>query len=158
MSLYDIDAELLELLAKVENGEEVESVAALLELNEQEHTAKLTGYAYAIQSYKAESSAYADEIKRLQARKKTCDNHVTWLKDRTLQSMTNRGIEKMKAGTLQLSHKQTQAVEVSDVGALPSDLVKVTTVGDKTAIKAAIKRGDDVQGATIVTNHSLGLR
>lgn len=49
----------------------------------------------------------------------------------------------------------SEAVEVGDEKAIPPDLVKVTVAPDKTLIKAAIKSGREVPGASIVTSRSV---
>lgn len=157
-NLYEIDSELLALLHAVENGEEVENVSELLSLNEDQHAKKLTGYAHTIQEYKARAESMASEIKRLQGRKNVLDSRVDFLKNRALQSMIDRGIDKMQVGTFDFTHKTTEIVDVTDVGLLPSDLVNITTTADKTKIKAAIKRGDKFEGATIATNNLLGIK
>lgn len=159
-TLYDIDADLAATLARVADGEEVDNVAELLELNEQQHVEKLTGRAYAIQNLKAESDMFATEIKRLQARKKAADRQIDWLKATTLKSIRDRGIkEPIECGVFTLSDKPSKAVKVDDVELLPSDYRNQPPATAKKAdIKAAIERGETVKGAELVTNHNLGIK
>jgi hypothetical protein len=56
----------------------------------------------------------------------------------------------------ELSSRKTQAVEIADEAALPPEwlTVKTTTQPDKTAIKAAIKAGQQIPGAQLLTRRS----
>ncbi len=58
---------------------------------------------------------------------------------------------KVTAGTYTFSLRKSEAVSVDDMALLPKDFIKtkIEESADKTAIKQAIKSGQDVPGATI---------
>jgi hypothetical protein len=159
MKLYEIDAqqrEIDELLA-ANDGVLPDDFGSLLELNDEAWRTKLTGYAKAIKAYTAESKAFADEIKALQARKKTIDTRVAWLKSQASASMQVREVSEL-GDVHKLLFTKSKSVEVASVDDLPSDYIKVTTEADKTAIGKALKAGHEVAGATLVTNQNLQVR
>ena len=59
-----------------------------------------------------------------------------------------------------MSLRQTEAVEVSDLAAIPAAYlrVKTTTEPDKAAIKEAIESGEPIPGVSVVTRHSVTIR
>jgi len=84
--------------------------------------------------------------------------------DRMKQSVTNAmqlyGIEKVESSFLKLSFRKSESVEVINEAQLLPEFTttKVTTTPNKTAIKEAIKRGEVVEGAVLVTNQNLQIR
>lgn len=159
MKLYEIDAQQAEIeqLLAANDGVLPDDIGDLLELNNEQWRAKLTGYAQAIKTYNAESKAFADEIKALQARKKTVDTRAQWLKGRAEKSMLAREVDAID-GVHALSFRESTALDVFDESAIPSDYMKMTTAPDKTAITKAIKAGNDIAGAKLVTNQNLQVK
>jgi len=91
------------------------------------------------------------EIKRLQAMKKANDRITTNLNNRLLDAVKMFGgfeVGLTKFGT----RKSSQVIVDIETNALPSEFktVKATESPNKTAIKEAIKRGEDVKGCEIV--------
>ena len=161
MSLYTIDAELTELLNAVANGEEVDSVAPLLELNAQQHADKMIARAYAIKSLESEAKMYGDEIKRLQTIKKRLDGNADYLRTTTLKSMQDRGItEPIKGPTITLSiPKPLDVCEIIDIDSLPSDYKnRPPETAKKNDIKAALKAGKIIAGARLSKSYSLSIK
>lgn len=161
MSLYTIDADLMRLLKAVENGEDVDGVGPLLELNAKQHEEKLIARAYAIKSLEGEASVYDAEIKRMQAIKKSLDDKVDFLKATTLKSMLDRGIKKpIKGPTITLTlPKPRDVCEITDFDSLPSDYRKRPNETAKLAeIKDALKAGKVVAGARLVKKQNLGIK
>ena len=74
--------------------------------------------------------------------------------------MEEFGINKIKSETLQLSFRKSESVEVFDESLVDEKFKKVKTEIslDKTAIKNAIKNGEDVQGAKIVEKNNLQIK
>jgi hypothetical protein len=70
------------------------------------------------------------------------------------------GIEKVESSFLKLSFRKSESVEVINEAQLLPEFTttKVTTTPNKTAIKEAIKRGEVVEGAVLVTNQNLQIR
>lgn len=57
--------------------------------------------------------------------------------------------------TVSISWRKSERVEIDDVDALPDMYMRVKVEPDKTAIKSAIRAGDRVDGARIVTSNNI---
>jgi hypothetical protein len=70
------------------------------------------------------------------------------------------GIEKVTSPTLNLSFRKSESVEVDLVEALSNDfkITKTTVTADKTAIKKAIKQGENITGARLVEKLNLQIK
>lgn len=103
------------------------------------------------QNWLADEEALAKEIKRLQARKKVIANRREALEDYLRYNMEKAGIERIESPEFSITlGKPSEAVHVSDVGALPAGFVRAEIKPDKAAIKAALKQGVPVKGAELV--------
>ena len=65
---------------------------------------------------------------------------------------------KFSLPTHELRSRQATSVEIVDEELLPDELMRVKKAPDKSAIKAALKRGDAVPGAQLVTRRSWTVR
>ena len=72
--------------------------------------------------------------------------------------MIEFGLTEIKTPTLKLSFRKSEAVEVVDESLLAQQFFNYKPSIDKTAIKAAIKAGEEVAGARIVNNQNLQLK
>lgn len=112
---------------------------------------KVAGCIALVKNMQAESAMFDDEIKRLQARKKSADNKTDALKDYVLSCLQVAGVK--KAGST--LHGATVAkgskpkIIIDDVNLLPASLVKTEIAPDKAAILAAILQDQKVTGAHI---------
>jgi phage host-nuclease inhibitor protein Gam len=98
------------------------------------------------------------EIKRLQAKKQSVNNKKDRLKKIVLSTLENTGLGKIKTALYSFSIKETESVEIVDFDSLGRNFLRLKKEADKKAIKEAIKNGDQVDGAKIVKNKSLGVR
>ena len=100
-----------------------------------------------------------EEIKRLQALKKSNDNLVQKLKNNLLNAVNLFG--NFEAGFLKFSTRKSKQVIIDcDVNDLPKDYktIKVSETADKNAIKKAIENGDEVRGCYIIENINLQIK
>lgn len=161
-SLYNIEQEYLEIANQLEDGELSPELETALAINEKELQGKAVAYAYVIKEAEDTVSVIDAEIKRLQGLKKTEQNKVKRLKETISNAMELYGITEIKTDTLKLNFRRSERVICNDDNAkLNDDLVTVVPEVRKpnlTAIKKAIKTGEDVQGFEIQENYSLQIK
>lgn len=83
---------------------------------------------------------------RRQALERRCD----WLSARTIEAMQSLGVQKLEAPDICARvRKSPQSVEVYDSDQLPDRFWRVKVEPDKVALRAALKAGEDIQGARL---------
>lgn len=153
MKLYEIDNAILECI-DFETGEIID-IDKLNEL-QLERDEKIENVACWIKDLKAEAEAIKTEKQALAERQKVAENKVESLKKWLAYALNG---EKFKTAKCSVSFRNTESVEVTDEGLenlmrggndelLTYDKPKP----NKTAIKAAIKDGLNVQGVQLVQN------
>ena len=97
------------------------------------------------------------EEKALAERRKAKENKAEYLKNVLSVSL---GGNKFETAKIALSFRKSEQVKISDADNLPKEFLieKVTISPDKTAIKKAIKGGQDVVGAEIITVQNLQIK
>ena len=163
-SLYDIDNMVYTVLENglifdEETGEilfDEENLAAL----ELERNKKLEAVALYIKSLEAEAEAMKVEAKKLADRKEAKERKAERLRSYISKSMQALGDTKLETAKVALSFRKSEAVEVYDPVLLPAEFTrtKTTVTPDKTAIKAAIKAGQEVAGATLEIKQNLQIK
>lgn len=113
------------------------------------------------------------EIKRLQTEKKARENKKEWLKNRVdffikrqfTDENGNINTEELKKYKLELPHskisyRKSDSVDVTNFEELPEEFIKtkIEKTPDKVAIKNAIKDGNTVNGAKLVTNYNIQIK
>lgn len=120
---------------------------------------KVETYCKLIKQMQSDADMYAGEIDRLKARKKTADNGVERMRAALLAFLQLSGQDKIKAGTFSVSTAKTQAVSITDETAIPCRfLIEQPPTIDKTGIKNALKAGEEISGAELVTNTGVRIR
>ena len=151
-TLLQIEEKYLAIMFNVEEsgGELTEELDAELTLNEKELAGKSLSYIEFIGNQESFEARIADEIKRLQALKKTTSNRIGWLKEKLLQAVKIFG--PYKAGLHKVGTRQSSAVEIFDADLITNDykVRKITEAPDKAMIKDALKNGASVPGAVLV--------
>ena len=162
MKLYEINAALQELLDQVdpETGEltcDLEQLEALT----LEREDKLEGLALYAKNAKAEAAAIREEEKALAERRKALETRA----DRAMAFLdAELGGENFHTPRVAVSHRRTESVEI---GAEFLDWAR--TFGDqylrftdpepdKKAIKTALKAGEIIPGAEIVSKYSMSIK
>ena len=153
-SLYDIDSRILNLTDK-ETGEILDEQA--FEALQMERNEKLENIALWVKNLLSEAEALKAEEKAFAERRKAAENKAESLK-RYLDSALNG--QKFNTTKVAISYRRSTSVDVLDVEKLPEAYRKtVTTVSaDKTAISAALKAGELVDGATLVEKNNLSIK
>lgn len=113
------------------------------------------------------------EIKRLQSEKKSRENKRKWLLGRVDNYVRMQfynedgtidlvGLNKYKLDLphSKIAYRKSESVEVQDINLLPKEFIKIKTEesADKTSIKKAIKEGNNIKGAKLVTNVNLNVK
>lgn len=160
-TLYNINNDYLELISQVEQAEGVltPELEQALTINKSELEVKSIAYVEIIKQRESLNDRIDNEIKRLQALKKSNDTLVSKLKNNLLNAVNIFG--NYEAGFIKLSTRKSKQVVVDyDVNDLPKQykIVKVTETADKVAIKKAIESGEEVEGCRIVENINLTIR
>jgi hypothetical protein len=164
-SIYEISKNAQEIIWALEEteGELNPDIESALRINQNELQDKAINYSYAIKTVSNDVDAISEEIKRLQALKKAKENVVQKLKDTVVNAMQIYGIEKVETPTLKLSIRRSEAVIIDDIFTKVNPegyymTEKITYTPDKTMIKEAIKRGQNIEGARIIETYNLQIK
>lgn len=160
MTLYHITSEQLRIneLLEESGGELTPEIEEALILNAENFEIKADGYIESISRYKALAEAADVRIKEMQRIKKTSENIEKRLKERLLQAMMVMGVDKMELGLRKLSIRNTSAVNIINESHIPADFIIIEQKFDKTRLKDALKNGETIPGAELVTNKSIQIR
>lgn len=143
MKLYELTGAMAEALST----EDFEAVAKI-EIERDEKLANSCAY---YKNLEAERDAVANEIKRLQDRKKVLENKLESFKQYIASNLFTA--EKWTNGVHKLSWRISESVEVVDEGKLPADFWREKTIREPD--KAKIKAVGNVPGTQIITTNHL---
>ena len=157
--LYEIATGYKNIEYLLENGEDNEELAAVLNSLDAEIEDKAENIAKLIKNYEADIEAFKTEEKRIAERRRTLENIVKRLKEYLFNNMKLTGKTKFKKGTFSFNiAKNPASVEITNADIISSDYKTYTEVLDKKAILQDLKDGKDVQGAILKQNESLRIR
>lgn len=168
MKLYEITSEMRVLdelflsCIDEETGEVKDD--GVIDILEQELKLQLqTKGAGIIKSFKnseAMLNGVDEEIKRLQALKKSISNQINSRKEYIVRNMEMMGITKIETELGNLSLRKSKSVNIYDESLIDKKFIEVETKEkiSKTEIKKAIEAGENVQGANIVEKNSLNIK
>ena len=168
MKLYEITSEMRVLdelflsCIDEETGEVKDD--GVIDILEQELKLQLqTKGAGIIKSFKnseAMLNGVDEEIKRLQALKKSISNQINSRKEYIVRNMEMMGITKIETELGNLSLRKSKSVNIYDESLIDKKFIEIETKEkiSKTEIKKAIEAGENVQGANIVEKNSLNIR
>ena len=153
-SLYQIDQAILECL-DAETGEIID--AEKLDALFMEKNQKIENIALWIKNLQADALAYKAETDAFAARQKAAENKVESLKAWLVSAL---GGQKFSTTKCAVSFRKSEAVQVDDVNSIPAEWtrIKTTIEPDKTAIKAAIKAGQEITGCKLVENTNISIK
>lgn len=159
-TLFAITSEQLRIneLLEESGGELTPEIEEALTLNEENFLVKSEGYIESIARFKALAEAADVRIKEMQRIKKTAENSKRRLEERLLWALQTMGRDKVEVGLRKLALRMTTAVNITDETAIPAEYIKVETSVDKMRIKEALKSGEVITGAELVTNQSIQIR
>ena len=162
LSLYTIEQNYLTLVENlIDNGGELTpELETELAITKQDLQNKGVCYGFIVKELEGNIDLIDLEIKRLNALKKPLVNSIDRLKNNLSQAMQMFDVTELKTPLLKINFRKSESVEVTDIDLLDADFVKttITKAADKIAIKEAIKQGENVQGAVLVTNQNLQIK
>lgn len=162
MNLFKIAQEELDLLNEIEEleGELTPELEERLKINEANMAKKMEDYCKAIRYYEMTVANAKSEKERLDKLIKRSERSQQWLKDAILNVMNATGKPKVSAGTFTVGTRKSTSVNIIEESAIPARYARevVTVKIDKTAIKDAIKNGEEVPGAQLVEKSILSIR
>lgn len=154
MTLYEINEAILNLV-DMETGEiaDAEAFDALTMQKEE----KLENIALYIKNLTADANAFAEQEKVFAERKRAAQKRIDSLKSYLSYAL---GGQKFSTTKCAVSFRKSESIEITDEASLPKDFVTetVTIKADKTAIKNAIKSGQEVSGAQLVENLNISIK
>ena len=158
-SLYNITLEQRSLINEIAlmDGEITPEMETRLIITKSEIQQKTIAYLEVIQSKESFNSLIDNEVKRLQQMKKTNNNVVDRLKDNLLLAVKTFG--SFSIGTQKFGTRKSSSIQVESdmVNSLPAEYktIKVTEAPDKNALKEALKRGEEIDGVSLVESLNL---
>lgn len=162
VALYQIEQEYLNIVQSIidAGGEITEEQETALSISKEQLQNKGICYGFIVKELEGNIDLIDLEIKRLNALKKPLVNSIDRLKNNLSQAMQMFEVTELKTPLLKINFRKSESVEIEDLALLDSNYIKVVTTktADKVAIKDAIKNGENVQGAILVTNQNLQIK
>lgn len=160
MTLYELNDNYKSLLLafeEVEEGtEEYKALLDTLESIEDAFDVKVQNTASMVMKWKYEAEMLKAEKQRLEQMQKVLENKASRLEEYLLKELQAHGIEKTTTyGVHKLTITPSQAVEVTSVSDLPFEYVRYKLEPDKNKLTKALKKGEEIQGATLKDTVSL---
>ena len=150
MKLYEIDEAIMACI-DAETGEIID--ADKLDKLTMERDAKIENVALWIKDLKAESEALKAEKMAFAERQKVAENKIESLKKWLAYALDGQDYKSVRAS---VSFRTSESVEIDDIYAVDENYLRYKEPeADKTAIKNAIKAGQEVAGATLVKSTSV---
>ena len=150
MKLYEIDEAIMACI-DAETGEIID--ADKLDKLTMERDAKIENVALWIKDLKAEAEALKAEKMAFAERQKVAENKIESLKKWLAYALDGQDYKSVRAS---VSFRTSESVEIDDIYAVDENYLRYKEPeADKTAIKNAIKAGQEVAGATLVKNTSV---
>lgn len=122
---------------------------------------KLDNSAYVIKELEATSDALKEEAKRLSDRAAHFAKNAEKLKTLVAMALEASGEPKLKTDRFTFSFRKSESVEI-DPMVTPEDFdrryIRIKREFDKTKIKGALKKGERIDGASIVEKQNLQIK
>ncbi len=160
MKLYEIDKAYQEWQEKVmeADGEITQELMEELDRIQETGDEKLESYAIVVKSFLAEAEAINGEKKRLDEREKRAKAAAENVKRCADYLMQLLGKDKFKTARTAITYRRSNSVEITDESAIPEQYFKIERKVSKTDIKAAIKNGEQINGAVLVEKQNIQIR
>ena len=159
-SLADIEHEIENILS-VDDGTLFDADSAAVDAYLDElataEADKIDNFCRYIRMRQAAAAAKREEAGRLMDSARRDENTVAFLKARYVRVMQLHGLQKIKGAAYKLSLRASDVVSITNEDKLPPEYMHTMTyaVPDKTAIKAALKEGQEIPGAELTKSYSL---
>lgn len=152
MTIYEIDAAMLECIDPETGEVNAEQLEALNLLREQ----KIENAALWLKNLKSDVAELKEEKKAFEDRIKAKQNRIDGLTAYLLGVLDGQKFETPRCA---ISYRKSESVNVTDLSKIPTDYLRFAPAKpDKTAIKAAIKAGESVDGAELVQKTSMQIK
>lgn len=160
MTFSEIQEEIANIMEIPEDQFDEAQKAAWIEYCEElgsQEAEKVDGFGQFKRLELAHAEALEAEGKRLIAKAKARRNNIDRLDAYYLNVMQKQGLKKVKGNIYSISVRASEYVNVSDLTAIPREYCTVVTniSPNKMAIKAALKDGQEIPGASLGKNFSL---
>jgi hypothetical protein len=124
---------------------------------------KAQNYGFVIRNLEAGAAAIKQAEEQMASRRKAMENRVKMLQQRLKDGMEMAGVSKLECPYFAISiAKNPAAVEILDERQIPIEFMKIPepppATPDKTAIKEALKAGQDVPGAKLTQGTRLSIK
>lgn len=164
MTLYEITNDYMQLMQMMEDPEmDPQTLSDTMEGIEGELEVKAESYAKVMKNLEADVVGIKAEIDRLSERKKTIENNIKKMKETLQFAMETTGKTKFKTELFSFGIRKNAPAVVMDepyIENVPERFLKYSdpTI-NKTAIKEAIQKGEDLEGlAHLEQSTSLSIR
>lgn len=160
MRLYEIADSFRALFEEIEalDGEVTDLHAQELLALDGDLEAKLDACGRFVASLDAEAAAYAEEAKRLQARKRTAELTAARVRDLVVQAMTACQKPKVKTPLFAFSLRDSAGEVVVDEAVLADKWYRIKREVARSDIREALLRGETVDGASLRAGKTLVIR
>lgn len=162
MKLYELTENYQKVLELMEGEENAQTLIDTLECIDAEIDSKADSIAKVSRYVNSDITALDDEIKRLQSRKKALENNDKNLKEYLKTQMEKINKDKIKGTLFTISiQKNPPSMVITDKEKIPAkfiDVIPSTTAVNTTALKAALKNGEEIEGAELTQGTSLRIR
>ena len=165
MSLYEIDSRIKTIIDSIydaadENGEVGEIDLTELQELQEAREVKLENIALYVKNLASEASAIKEEETILATRRKRLESKCERLKGILINAMKEDGNKKMFSPRYEAVLRDSKKTEILDMEKIPEEFIvtKVEKNPDKTAIKKAIEAGQEITGASVVTNTTITIK
>jgi hypothetical protein len=159
-SLYKIteEAQLNLSLLEEQDGVFTEEQEKALVISQKELESKGIAYLEVLKKEKAYQNMIDEEIKRLQARKKSSVYVCDRLESNLLLAQNTFG--DFDIGLTTITTRKSESIQVEDVNSLPKEykVIKIVETADKNLLKLAIKAGKEIEGVTLLKNDNLKIK
>ena len=120
---------------------------------------KLQGYVKIIKSCKPLADACRAEAEAFSKRARAIENLARRLRNNLLYDMQVNGEESTQAGRFKISRRNSESVQLHiPPESLPAEFQNVSITADKTALKKALKAGDEIKGVVLKSGEYVEFR
>lgn len=159
-TLYELTDELLAIYEMAQDEDiDPEAIEGSLEAIQWEFDKKVEGCGMLVKELEGGSNSLANEIKRLQARKKAYDNSIERIKKYVESAMRATGNTKIKTNLFSFGiQKNPPSVVIDDEKNIPVEYLIIKQEANKSAIKDALKAGEQFEWAHMEQTEGLRIR
>lgn len=152
MTIFDIDQAIMACV-DAETGEviDLDKMNAL----QMERGEKIENVALWVKELDAEAKAIREEEKRLAERRKVNENKIASLKGYLSMALSG---QKFSTPRVKISWRKSESVDIPDPEKIPASWYRAKYEIAKDDIKAALKAGETVPGATLVENTNIQIK